>query len=649
MNTRPLILVSLCAVVLLVLGSLSNVVGYQSVKSTVDDSPLSNEGNGIIFHGVISIKAESADCMIPDQCHKGRLYFPIFLLQINIPFGNNEIKINGKMYELQEYPTLIILRGFLGFGPNETHGLSNITFFGICREIIVMPYSIFSDYIDKQPLFDVHDIQKFGQCAYGLASADFNKDGNMDVVTCGATSPWEEETVSILYNNGNGEFTQDDIYSIIDPTRPRYIEDLNAADYDNDGDIDLMITQSEAIWYQGNLVKINGVIKMLMNDGNNNFDNCTQITWHGPGTPYDPENRINPQLISADFDMDGDIDFLVGDNSGKVEFYINNGTGNFTSAGILHDWGSLSWGLTSNDFDGDGDIDFLVASALQSGVEGYIYLIQNQWIESNHTVCFTEGAGEILLYNSHGPACLQSFDYDADGDIDLIVGIADGVYLCMNKQSAFDVYFLGHLPPQGYYVDDLDHGGITASDFSNDGKIDIITGGVQGFVRLFINHFGQLPPFRPTIQQPSDFQAHKRLEFGFVSKDINDDNISYFIDWGDGTNSGWIGPFASGEEITVNHTWSRARSYIVSAKARDDDGESLVKEYILILFPGLPKKEEAIIRSLYLFSNNNAEYLTSTTKVESLYSPEDTIINYSSNYSNWKIKWICNQDSIWDN
>ena len=41
MDKKPLILVSICAMVLLVLGSLSNVVGYQSVKSSaVSDSPL---------------------------------------------------------------------------------------------------------------------------------------------------------------------------------------------------------------------------------------------------------------------------------------------------------------------------------------------------------------------------------------------------------------------------------------------------------------------------------------------------------------------------------------------------------------------------------------------------------------------------------
>lgn len=40
MDKKPLIAVCICIVVLFVLGSLSNVVGYQSVKSTVNDSPL---------------------------------------------------------------------------------------------------------------------------------------------------------------------------------------------------------------------------------------------------------------------------------------------------------------------------------------------------------------------------------------------------------------------------------------------------------------------------------------------------------------------------------------------------------------------------------------------------------------------------------
>ena len=50
MDKRPLIGISLCAVVLLVLGSLSNAVGYQSVKSTVNDSPLFRIKLQRLFH-----------------------------------------------------------------------------------------------------------------------------------------------------------------------------------------------------------------------------------------------------------------------------------------------------------------------------------------------------------------------------------------------------------------------------------------------------------------------------------------------------------------------------------------------------------------------------------------------------------------------
>ena len=278
----------------------------------------------------------------------------------------------------------------------------------------------------------------------------------------------------------------------------------------------------------------------------------------------------------------------------------------------------------------------MVAAEIQSGYEGYIYLKRNQMIESNFTTCFDSGPGEILLYNSYFSACLQSFDYDADGDVDFIAGIVDVVYLCVNKQSFFDVFFLGHLPPsEEGYMDDLTMGGLTASDYNNDGKIDFVTGGVQGVVRLFINNFGQLPPFRPSIKEPSDFQPHTELEFGFVTKDINDDDIYYFIDWGDGTNSGWIGPYVSGEEITVNHSWPRVRTYLVSAKAKDDDGESLVKEYILILFPGLPTRVGASVESVYPFSDlfDGFRLFLSTkqitiTEVESVRGRKDTTIDY---------------------
>jgi hypothetical protein len=51
--------------------------------------------------------------------------------------------------------------------------------------------------------------------------------------------------------------------------------------------------------------------------------------------------------------------------------------------------------------------------------------------------------------------------------------------------------------------------------------------------------------------------------------DPENDDVYYFIEWGDNTDSGWIGPNASGEEITVTHTWNNRGTYTIKAKAKD--------------------------------------------------------------------------------
>ncbi len=51
--------------------------------------------------------------------------------------------------------------------------------------------------------------------------------------------------------------------------------------------------------------------------------------------------------------------------------------------------------------------------------------------------------------------------------------------------------------------------------------------------------------------------------------DRNNDDVSYFIDWGDNTTSGWVGPYASGVAIIQSHAWSKKGTYTIKAKARD--------------------------------------------------------------------------------
>ena len=304
---------------------------------------------------------------------------------------------------------------------------------------------------------------------------------------------------------------------------------MDSGDYDNDGDIDFLFTYSE---HNNDYIKLNGTINLLLNDGNNCFTNTTMIAWYGPGVPFSEDCRINPQLTSADYDNDGDIDFLVGDNSGMVELYLNDGYDYFTSSGIIHDFGYLSWGLTSADFDNDGDIDLIIACSTEpDSQKGYAYLKKNQLTETNMMTTFDQGPGEIIasINSIRGTACLQSLDYDNDGDYDLIAGTGDDIFLCNNTNGTFDSYYLGYLPLRDqFYVDYLDLGGMASGDFNNDGYDDFIVGGVQGNVRVFITNISQLPSPKTTISINSNiFDVFHNCDYFLADQNISN---SFYLD-----------------------------------------------------------------------------------------------------------------------
>jgi hypothetical protein len=77
------------------------------------------------------------------------------------------------------------------------------------------------------------------------------------------------------------------------------------------------------------------------------------------------------------------------------------------------------------------------------------------------------------------------------------------------------------------------------------------------------------PPEIPQITGPAQGKPGKPYLFNIVSTDAQDQNIYYFIDWGDNTTSDWLGPYLSGIEIHVTHTWTEQGSYTVKIKAKD--------------------------------------------------------------------------------
>lgn len=78
------------------------------------------------------------------------------------------------------------------------------------------------------------------------------------------------------------------------------------------------------------------------------------------------------------------------------------------------------------------------------------------------------------------------------------------------------------------------------------------------------------PPDAPVIDGPTEGEAGVSYDYTFVATDPDENDVYYWIVWGDGCPAvEWIGPFASDEVITVNHTFAEQGTYTISAKAKD--------------------------------------------------------------------------------
>lgn len=218
---------------------------------------------------------------------------------------------------------------------------------------------------------------------------DYDRDGDLDLLITGYTSNGPQ---SRIYRNERRQNKFIDIKAGL----PGVDYGVGKwADYDNDGDLDVIISGNES---SGRVIT-----QMFRNDnGHFNFINfgftglkLSDIAW-------------------GDYDIDGDLDFaIVGESqNGKFEsrLYKNNSDGIFTQAfpGFAPvRSGSVDWG----DMDHDGDLDMLLTGESAMGPISKVY-------RNDRNGVFTDIYAEIIgLYMSDG----HWGDYDNDGDLDVVV------------------------------------------------------------------------------------------------------------------------------------------------------------------------------------------------------------------------------------
>jgi len=84
--------------------------------------------------------------------------------------------------------------------------------------------------------------------------------------------------------------------------------------------------------------------------------------------------------------------------------------------------------------------------------------------------------------------------------------------------------------------------------------------------------YGNDAPSPPSISGPSNGKIKVSLVYNFTTTDPDGDDTYFFIDWGDNTTNGWIGPYNSGGTITATHTWSESGTYKIQVKTKDTYG-----------------------------------------------------------------------------
>ncbi len=104
------------------------------------------------------------------------------------------------------------------------------------------------------------------------------------------------------------------------------------------------------------------------------------------------------------------------------------------------------------------------------------------------------------------------------------------------------------------------------------------------------------PPTIPGIRGPTTGTTDEELTFYFVSTDPDGDQIYYMVKWGDGSTTGWLGPFDSGDEQSITHVYTSPGTYKITAIAKDTDGATSGwtpsgYEHVVTITPG----EEPVI------------------------------------------------------
>ncbi len=236
----------------------------------------------------------------------------------------------------------------------------------------------------------------------GLIADDFDNDGWTDLMVsdCRPDGP-----LRLFRNNQRGGFQ--DVSEQAGLTGINGGLNIIQGDYNNDGFLDVLVLRGAWLLKNGNLPN-----SLLKNSADGVFSDISLDC----GIAVDELRFPNAPTQTgawADYDLDGDLDLCVGNESAPTQLFRNDGEDRFTDVAVECgiEVNRFVKGVVWGDYDHDGDPDLYV-----SCLDGPNFLFQNDG--TGHFADVAEKAGVQLPLKSFGAFF---WDYNNDGHLDLFV------------------------------------------------------------------------------------------------------------------------------------------------------------------------------------------------------------------------------------
>lgn len=264
-----------------------------------------------------------------------------------------------------------------------------------------------------------------------LVPIDFDKDGDLDLIASGG-----DGQVVWFVNNGNASFER----KLLISDNALDIKNIEVVDLDGDKDLDI------AILINGS----NDQLKWIENEGLESF-NYHELT-SSVATPI--------KVLSADFDNDGDLDFIVGSYANDtLEILENNGQLAFSSHTIDATLDGFSV-FSIADIDKDGDIDIVAGSSIDDHLN---------WFENTGNNTFTKHLIDAIVESTHQYREIKIVDIDKDGELDIVVASWYINLLCWYKNDGNENFSKQSVSTTSTHMQ-----GVDVADFDNDGNLDFV-------------------------------------------------------------------------------------------------------------------------------------------------------------------------------